>query len=88
MTCEIQGPVVDTLDDLMPRCQQIAEQICLSAPLAVRAIKKVVREGLDTTLDEGLVLEQKAQKPLMASKDAKEGADAFAKKRTPQWRGE
>lgn len=80
--------VVNSLADLLPKCEAIAEQICLSAPLAVQAIKKVSLEGLDIPLKEGIRLEAEAQQKLFRTKDMKEGAAAFAAKRPPQWKGE
>ena len=50
-------------------------------------IKEVVWKGLDLPLDEGLALEAKYMLPLQKSQDAREGADAFAKKRKPNWKG-
>lgn len=79
--------VVNSHDELAERTQWLAEEICLSAPLAVKAIKEVVWRGLDMPLDEGLALEAKLMLPLQKSQDAREGADAFAKKRKPNWKG-
>lgn len=78
--------VVESHADLLPACEAIAEQIALSAPLAVRKIKEVAYQGLDLTLEEGLVKEGQAQKWLMTTADAREGASAFAQKRAPNWK--
>lgn len=72
-------------DNLMPKCEQIANEIIKSAPLAVQKMKIAVMEGLDMPLTEGVKLEQECFKWLMQTKDAKEGASAFAEKRTPDW---
>ncbi len=71
---------------LMPRAEQIAAEICKSAPLAVRKIKEVVRKGLDLALVEGLKLEHRAYDWLNETEDAREGALAFAEKRPPNWK--
>jgi len=80
--------MVKSYEELLATSESLAREICLSAPLAVQAIKKVALEGLDMPLDDGLALEARVQRKLMATKDAREGADAFAKKRKPNWRGE
>jgi enoyl-CoA hydratase/carnithine racemase len=72
---------------LMSKCEEIAAEICKSAPLAVQRIKKVVRQGLDLPLADALKLEREGYKWLQATEDAREGARAFAEKRPPQWGG-
>ena len=54
----------------------------------MQAIKKVAREGLQMPLEAGLKLEAEAGAMLMRTKDAREGAAAFANKRTPNWKAE
>lgn len=80
--------IVGDLDGLLPKCQAIAQQICLSAPLAVQAAKRVVKQGLDVSLTEGLGLEAEEQRKLFMTKDMREGAAAFAQKRAPKWLGQ
>jgi len=57
------------------------------APLAVGKIKRAVQSGLEASLDEGLALERELAAQLFASEDAKEGFEAFAAKRKPEFRG-
>ena len=73
--------------ELMPRCEEIAREICKSAPLAVQKIKEVALRGLDLPLTEGLKIEQKAYQWLNTTEDSREGALAFAEKRPPNWKG-
>jgi enoyl-CoA hydratase/carnithine racemase len=73
--------------ELMSKCEAIATEICKSAPLAVARIKEAALRGLDLPLDAGLELERELYKGLQETEDAREGARAFAEKRTPQWRG-
>ena len=73
------------LEQLLAKCEAIAEEICLSAPLAVQRIKEVVLAGLDMDLDDGLELEQDGFQWLMETEDARVGAAAFANKQTPKW---
>src|SRR5271170_5221563 len=46
------------MPQLISRCEEIASEICKSAPLAVEGIKAVALRGLDLPLAEGLMLEQ------------------------------
>ncbi|RRJ82411.1 enoyl-CoA hydratase/isomerase family protein [Aestuariirhabdus litorea] len=72
-------------DQLISRCEQIAEDIIKSAPLAVQKMKVAVMQGLDMPMAQGVRLEQECFKWLMQTEDAKEGALAFAEKRAPNW---
>jgi 2-(1,2-epoxy-1,2-dihydrophenyl)acetyl-CoA isomerase len=62
-------------------------QIAGSAPLAVRAIKRALRDGLDGTLDSSLARERSGQLALLASADAREGVNAFLGRRKPDFSG-
>lgn len=75
------------MTDLISRCEEIAREICKSAPLAVQRIKQVALRGLDLPLAEGLRLERDGYESLTRTEDAKEGALAFAEKRPPTWKG-
>ncbi|MDR3400094.1 MAG: enoyl-CoA hydratase-related protein [Pandoraea sp.] len=65
----------------------IARRIANSAPLAVRAIKRVVRDGLDMPIASALTHERHAWGLLRDTEDRKEGRLAFAEKRSPVYRG-
>jgi enoyl-CoA hydratase/carnithine racemase len=73
-------------DQLMGKCEQIANDIVKSAPLAVQIMKTVVMQGLDMPLLEAVKLESKYFRWLMQTEDAKEGGAAFAEKRAPNWK--
>ncbi len=73
--------------ELMPKAEEIANAICECGPLAVRAIKQAVYQGLDMTLEEGLALETKLQMEVFSTEDAHEGPLAFSQKRKPQYKG-
>jgi enoyl-CoA hydratase/carnithine racemase len=72
---------------LMTKCEEIATEICKSAPLGVQRIKQAALRGLDLPLADGLKLERELYKGLQDTEDAREGALAFAEKRAPQWKG-
>jgi enoyl-CoA hydratase/carnithine racemase len=75
------------MDQLTSKCEEIATEICKSAPLAVQRIKQAVLRGLDLPLADGLKLERELYTFLQTTEDAREGARAFAEKRPPQWKG-
>jgi enoyl-CoA hydratase len=66
---------------------ELARKITQSGPLAVRATKKIVRDGGDWPADERWARQQEIMGPVMTSADAREGALAFAEKRAPVWSG-
>ncbi len=72
---------------LMSKCEEIAVEICKSAPLAVSRIKQAALRGLDRSLADGLALERELYQWLQGTEDAREGARAFAEKRPPRWCG-
>ncbi|WP_428618053.1 enoyl-CoA hydratase/isomerase family protein [Shewanella sp.] len=73
-------------DQLLAKCQQIAEEILKSAPLAVQKMKEAVMQGLDMPLPQAVRLEKECFDWLMRTEDSKEGALAFAEKRAPNWK--
>jgi enoyl-CoA hydratase/carnithine racemase len=75
--------------DLRKTAVSLANLIATRPPLAVAAIKRAVRAGLDGSLEDGLLREQEEFARLLATEDAREGLAAFREKRTrpPTWRG-
>jgi enoyl-CoA hydratase len=65
----------------------LARKITESGPLAVRATKKIVRDGGDWPAEERWDRQDELMRPVMSSADAREGALAFAEKRAPVWTG-
>jgi enoyl-CoA hydratase/carnithine racemase len=74
------------MNQLISKCEEIATEICKSAPLAVSRIKQAALRGLDLPLADGLKLERELYSWLQETEDAREGALAFAEKRPPNWR--
>lgn len=62
---------------------EIAEQIAVNSPRAVRSVKQCVDRGLDLDLPAGLELERELWIDLIPEGDLTEGAAAFFDKRDP-----
>ena len=83
----------DLVSELVPKGEAlarsiaIAEKIAAMPPLAVKAIRDVVRLGADAPLDTALALERHAFERLFDSQDQKEGMRAFLEKRPPVYAG-
>lgn len=75
-------------DRLLEEAKEVARQMAKNGPIAVKMAKKVVKEGLDSTLREGEELEIEAWANLFSTHDQKEGMKAFLEKRKPSFRGE
>lgn len=68
--------------------KELAARVAENAPLALVASKRVIVESADWTSDEAFAKQTDIVLPAVMSKDALEGAKAFAEKRKPQWSGE
>lgn len=66
---------------------ELAERITANGPLAVAATKRVIVESRSWSPEDQWREQVKIIMPVFASKDAKEGAVAFAEKRPPNWTG-
>ena len=75
------------LDQLRPAALELAGRIAARGPLAVRAAKRAVYEGLAHGTAAGMALEDALFREVAATEDAKEGPSAFAEKRTPRYHG-
>jgi enoyl-CoA hydratase len=71
---------------ILPTAFEWAERILVNGPLAVRATKESVVRGMKGTLRDAYRLEQELAQMVFASEDAKEGPQAFAEKRAPEWK--
>lgn len=72
--------------ELMPQAKAMAEMLCKPGPLAVRAVKKAMIEGLSESLERGLELEKEMTDVVTATEDFAEGTTAFIEKRKPTWK--
>jgi enoyl-CoA hydratase len=67
---------------------ELARKIAANAPLALAATKRIVIESADWSTEEMFKKQAAIISPVFGSKDAMEGAAAFAEKRAPQWKAE
>jgi enoyl-CoA hydratase len=74
-------------DQVLPEALKMAALIASMPPLAVSQIKEVVLAGVDASLETALMLERKANQLLFATRDQKEGMQAFIEKRKPKFEG-
>jgi E-phenylitaconyl-CoA hydratase len=72
---------------LMPAALEIAGKIAANAPLSVRAVKRLVRQGMDMPLSHAIDVERYAFGLLYNSEDRIEGRRAFSEKRKPDYKG-
>ncbi len=75
-------------EEVMTAAKEMAEAICLNAPLAVRAAKEAMLNGLSMSLDKGLELENRLDAGLMGTKDFDEALKAREERRKPDFKGE
>jgi enoyl-CoA hydratase len=66
----------------------LATTIAANGPLALTGSKRILRESLDWPASQAFGRQRAIWEPIFASDDAKEGATAFAEKRSPVWRGQ
>lgn len=88
-----EARLMGLVSQVVPDAQVFAEALALARtiaampPLAAMQIKEVVLAGMDASLDAALMLERKANQLLFATRDQKEGMQAFIDKRKPKFEG-
>ena len=70
-------------DEVLPQARAIAELVAAKSLLAIQAVLRAIRTGLDSPLAEGLSRESELFGELCETSDMKEGAKAFLEKRPP-----
>lgn len=73
--------------ELLPAALAIARRIAQNAPLSIRAVKRLVRQGMDMPLDKAIQTEHYVFGLLRDTEDRIEGRKAFQEKRPPVYRG-
>ncbi len=74
-------------EELSAIASALAFEIAKNGPIAVRAAKFAVQEGLNVDLQTGLKIEQAAYEKVIPTEDRLEGLRAFAEKRPPKYVG-
>jgi len=72
---------------LMEAAKDIAAKIAANAPLSVRAVKRMVQQGMDMPLSHAMDVERYVFGLLYNSEDRIEGRKAFSEKRKPDYKG-
>ena len=67
-------------EELLPAAQKLAAQIADNAPIAVRACKKAINEGLELGMDDAIALEEKLFGECFETEDQIGGMKAFLNK--------
>ena len=75
-------------EEVVDRALALANRIAENGPLGVQASKKLVRAAAFEPLADVRKAHAEAVGTVFASKDAKEGATAFAERRAPKWTGQ
>ena len=75
------------LSGLLARAEAILKQIYANAPVGVKFSIEAVNKGLETGLEQGLLMEASLFAICAGTEDKKEGTSAFLAKRAPQFQG-
>ena len=68
------------LEELMPQALKMAKGIAKNAPIAVRACKKAINDGLEVGMDDAIVIEEKLFGSCFETEDQKYGMAFFLDK--------
>ena len=76
-----------TKEQMIEEATKTLKAVTANSSFAVSIAKKVMNEGIDLTITEGLQLEKRQFSAIFSSDDMREGTRAFTEKRTPQFKG-
>lgn len=84
------GLITSTIpaSSLREEALQLAHHLASLAPLALRALKHAIYEGIEQPLPTGLQLEEELATTILQTADAAEGLHAFAEKRSAHFHGQ
>ena len=68
-------------EELLPAAKKMAARIAKQAPIAVRACKKAINDGLQVDMDQALVIEEKLFGSCFETYDQQEGMANFLRKK-------
>lgn len=71
-------------EELMPAALKLAAKIAKNAPIAVRACKQAINEGLQVSIDEGVEIEEKLFGSCFETHDQVEGMSCFLSREKPK----
>jgi len=74
-------------DRLMDECSQWAATLAEKSPVAMKYALRAINQGIEVDLAAGLKIESLCLGACFASKDSKEGLNAFLEKRKPKYEG-
>lgn len=75
------------LAQLLPTAKEWAAKICENSPLGIRKAKEAMIRGKNMALEDGLSLELAFFEELLQSEDYKEGLQALAEGKKPEYKG-
>ena len=75
-------PAVDLIEETMKAADKIADQSLIASMM----LKEAVNQAFQTSLSDGLLFERRTFQSLFATKDQKEGMQAFIDKRAAQFK--
>ena len=72
---------------VIERAETVLKKIIANAPLSVKYVLEAVNKGLETSVDEGMLIEASLFAICASTDDKKEGTSAFLDKRAPKFQG-
>lgn len=76
-----------TKEQMIEEATKTLKLVSNNSPFAISIAKKVMNEGIDLTITEGLQLEKRQFSGIFSSEDMREGTMAFIEKRAPKFTG-